>query len=145
MSSTISKYVMGGEMEISKIKNNYHKAAGEAKTKGELDAAMGVAAKAADAALAKLEKQLQGAVEEGKISENFEGLEDAKASIKTALAAGRAEVRLNHASNAVELESAEFDKEASKRLNAAKTDAEVVELLKEAQDYAAKQKSELDK
>jgi hypothetical protein len=134
--SVVSKYVMRGELTMSKIKDAFNKAAEGAQSVKDVDGAMETAAKAAEAADADIGKALEAAVKP--LGGNYD-LTKAKARIATALAAGRAEVRLNHAKVATQLNSREFDKKMGKRLAEAKSDAEAMELLKEAKAEAAKQ------
>lgn len=68
-----------------------------------------------------------------------------RATIQTALAAGRAEVRLNHARKTASLKAADFDAEIVRRFGAAATAADIDELLISARDYAATAGEELDK
>jgi len=63
-------------------------------------------------------------------------LTDARAAISTALAAGRAEVRLNHARQRARIQARDFDIEMNTRLQEATSDADVVALLDGAHEYA---------
>lgn len=96
---------------------------------------------AAEAADEEIAKALEAAVKP--LGGNYD-LGKAKSAIATALAAGRAEVRLNHAKVATGLRSREFDKEMGLRLQKAKSDAEAMQLLQEAKAQAAKQQTGLD-
>ena len=72
-------------------------------------------------------------------------LDKDRATIQTALAAGRAEVRLNHARKTASLKATEFDAEIVRRFGAAETAADIDELLVSAREYAATAGDELDK
>jgi hypothetical protein len=134
--SVVSKYVMRGEIAMSKIKDTFNKAAQGAQNTDDVDKAMFAAKDASEAADKDIAKALEAAVKP--LGGNYD-LTKAKARIATALAAGRAEVRLNHAKVATHLRSREFDKEMGKRLSEAKSDADAMKLLQEAKAQAANQ------
>jgi len=71
-------------------------------------------------------------------------LTDARARIATALAAGRAEVRLNHARQAARLQARDFDTELNARLAEAVSEAAVLELLDGAMAFSQNAEAALD-
>lgn len=85
--SIVSKYVMGGEMAMAKIKEAFNKAASAAQNSDDLDAALQTAAQAADDKVLEIEADLTDAV--GALAGAYD-LTEAQDRIKIALAAGRA-------------------------------------------------------
>jgi len=134
LDSLVSRYVMGGELAMSKIKDAFNKAAESAQTAADLDGALQAAAQSAESKNTEIENALLEAV--APLAGAYD-LTDARARIATALAAGRAEVRLNHARQAARLQARDFDQELRNRLGEAATDAEVVELLQGAHEFSA--------
>lgn len=95
LDSVVARYVMGGEMAMASIKDQFNKDAAAATTEQALGQALQAAGQAADAKLEEIDAALTEAV--APLAGAYD-LTDARARISTALAAGRADVRLNHAS-----------------------------------------------
>jgi len=112
---------------MAKIKKTFNAAATAATTAAELNAALQAAAQEAEESNSRLKEALTEAVA-GAGAANYP-LDAARAAIGTALAAGRAEVRLNHARAGARLEARDFDNQLKKLLTAAKTVEDVTQVL----------------
>jgi hypothetical protein len=95
LQSIINRFVMKGEMTISKIKDEFNKDAAASNTEAALQAAVEKAGAAAETEVSAMTTALTEAVEE--IAPGYD-LSEASDAIATALAAGKAEVLLKHAS-----------------------------------------------
>jgi hypothetical protein len=71
-------------------------------------------------------------------------LSDARNRIATALAAGRAEVRLNHARQDAKLMARDFETQLNTQLGEADSDAAVQELLDGAHSFSVEAEAALD-
>jgi hypothetical protein len=141
LDALVSRYVAQGELAVSGIKQAYAKAAEAATTLDALGAALGAAAQAADDRLGEILAAMRQAV--APLAGAYD-LTDANAELATALAAGRAEVRLNHARATASLQARDFDRDLKERLEAAGTEAAVVEILTSAAEETARLTQQLD-
>jgi hypothetical protein len=134
LDALVAKYVMQGELAMSKIKDRFNTQADAATNNQELDAAQNTAGQAALDKNAEIEQALSAAVEQ--MAPGYD-LSDARARISTALAAGRAEVRLNHARQSSRLQARDFAQQLNNGLAEANSSADIEELLAGAKEYAA--------
>jgi len=130
LDSVVARYVMGGEMAMAKIKDQFNRDAAAATTEQALQQALIAAAQAAEAKLQEIDAALTEAV--APLAGSYD-LTDARTKIGTALAAGRAEVRLNHARQSSMMQARDFEVSLNAALAAATSEDEVQGLLEGAQ------------
>lgn len=141
LDSLVSKYVMSGEMAMAKIKDAFNRAAEGATTEADLGNALMTAANAAESKRTEIEAALTEAV--APLAGAYD-LTDARDRITTALAAGRAEVRLQHARQGAKLQARDFETSLNEALAEAGNDADVEALLESAHSFSAEAGAALD-
>lgn len=129
-------------MAMASIKDQFNRDAAEATTQGALGQALQAAATTSAAKLTEIDEALTAAVADS--GAGAYDLSDARARIETALAAGRAEVRLNHARQSSMMEARDFELALNTALAAATSEAEVQELLEGAYAFAIDAETALD-
>jgi hypothetical protein len=141
LDSTVSRYVMGGELAMASIKDQFNRDAAAATTEQALGQALNTAAQAADAKILEIDAALTEAV--APLAGSYD-LTPARTSINTALAAGRAEVRLTHASKVSQMRAREAATLLNANLAAAATEDEIQDLLAGAAEFAISAEEALD-
>ena len=139
LDSAVARYVMGGELAMSKIKDVFNQAAAAATSDTGLTRALAAAKRSAEAKRVEITAALTEAV--GEVAYD---LTAAFASIDTALAAGSMSIGLNHARQSSMMEARDFEATLYASLASAEAEADVAALLVLAHDNAIAAEARLD-
>jgi hypothetical protein len=141
LDSVVARFVMGGELAMASIKDQFNRDAAAATTEQALGQALNAAAQAADAKKDELYEALTEAV--APLAGTYD-LDPAKTTITTALAAGRAEVRLTHSYKRSQMQAREASTVLAEALAAASSSDEIQTLKAEAVEFATQATTALD-